>query len=89
MSGENPYLGIVSFSRLRVGKQFWNFQRQGGGNEKFSEAGEKFFRGESNVSRSGRGNSKLRDKNNFQNDIDSKVTPQISHLNIFTLFKAT
>ena len=45
MSGENPYLGIVSFSRLRVGKKFWNFQRQGGGNEKFSEAGEIFFRG--------------------------------------------
>ena len=38
-----------------MGKKFWNFKRQGG-NEKFSEAGEEFFRGgESNFSGSGRG----------------------------------
>ena len=51
-----------------------NFQRQGrnflGG-------------GESNFSGSGRGrNSKLRHKNNFENDIDSKAKPEISFLNI-------
>ena len=34
----------LSHPRLRVGKKFWNFQRQGG-NGKFSEAGEEFFRG--------------------------------------------
>ena len=56
---------------------------EAGGNGKFSEAGEEFFRGESNFSGSGRGgNSKLRHKNNFENDIDSKVKPEISFLNI-------
>ena len=55
---------------------------EAGGDEKFSEAGEEFFRGESNFSGSGRGNSKLRHKDNFDIDIDSKVTPEISLLNI-------
>ena len=65
-----------------MGKKFWNFQRQGG-NEKFSEAGEEFFRGGSQIflDQAG-GNSKLRHKNNFENDIDSKVKPEISFLNI-------
>ena len=56
-----------------VGKKFWNFQRQGG-DEKFSEAGEEFFREESNFSGSGKeGNSKWRRKNNFESNIDLKV----------------
>ena len=55
---------------------------EAGGNEKFSEAGEDFFKGESNFSGSGRGDSKLRHKNNFENDIDSKVSPEISFINI-------
>ena len=50
-----------------------NFQRQG----------RNFLGGESNFSGSGRrGNSKLRHKNNFENDIDLKVKPEISFLNI-------
>ena len=66
-----------------MGKKFWNFQRQGGGNEKFSEAGEEFFRGGVKFFWIRQGeNSKLRHKNNFENDIDSKVKPEISFLNI-------
>ena len=34
--------------------------------------------GGSNFSGSGRGNLKLRHKNNFKNDTDSKVTPETS-----------
>ena len=65
-----------------MGKKFWNFQRQGG-NEKFSEAGEEIFRGGVKFFwiRQG-GTSKLRLKNNFENDIDLKVKPEISFLNI-------
>ena len=66
-----------------MGKKFWNFQRQGG-NKKFSEAGEEFFRGGSQIflDQAGRGTKKLRHKNNFENDIDSNVKPEISFLNI-------
>ena len=60
------------------------FQRQaGGGDGKFSEAGEEFFMGGIKFFwiRQG-GNRKLRHKNNFENDIDSKVMPEIGFLNI-------
>jgi len=51
---------------------------EAGGNEKFSEAGEEFFRGGVKFFwiRQG-GDSKLPHKNNFENDIDSQVMPEI------------
>ena len=50
-----------------------NFQRQG---RNFLGGGVKFFWFRQ------AGNSKLRHKNNFENDIDSKVTSEIGFLNI-------
>ena len=62
--------------------KFWNVQRQGGV-ENLERQGRNFLGGrESNFSGSGRGDSKLRQKNNFENDIDSKVISEISFLNI-------
>ena len=65
---------------MRVGKKFWNFQRQGG-NEKFLEAGEEFFRGGNQIflDQAGGGthdsNAKI-----ILNDINSKVKSEISKL---------
>ena len=50
----------------------------------------KIFRGREEIFQGGKsifldqavGNSKLRHNNNFENDIHSKVTPEISFLNI-------
>ena len=56
------------------------FSEAAGGNEKFSEAGEEFFRVGSNFSGLGRGDSKMGHKNNFENDIDSKVTVVTAYL---------
>ena len=69
---------------------FWNFQRQrgGGGNGKFSEAGEEFFRGDQFFLDQAGGKLKIATKNNFETDIDSKVMSEISFFEYFTLFKA-
>ena len=59
------------------------FSEAEGGNEKFSEAGKAFFRRGVKFFwiRQG-GDSKLQHKNNFENDTDLKVKPEISFLNI-------
>ena len=61
--------------------EFWNFQRRGGMKD-FQRQGRDFLGGASDFCGPGRGNSKLRHKNDFENDIDSKVKPEISFLNI-------
>ena len=58
-----------------MGKKFWNFTRQGG-MKNFQSQGRNFIgRIKFFWIRQG-GNSKLRHKNKFENDIDSKVMPE-------------
>ena len=49
---------------------------EAGGNGKFSETGEESFRRESIFLDHARGELKIAPQNNFENDIDLKVTPE-------------
>ena len=50
--------------------------------ENFQRQGRNFLGGDQIFLDQAGGNSKLRHKNNFENDIDSKVTSEIGFLNI-------